>query len=224
MGEPVIFFLVSVPEANYSPRRISTATASITFGLVKKLVSSRLPTALGNFTMSAYGNEPDLFPHVVLQAPSIDGAVPLVRIHSECMTGDLFHSSRCDCGEQLDQSLEQIGKEGGVLIYLRQEGRGIGLVEKLKAYNLQDDGMDTITANEALGHQSDERSYEAAALILADLDIPAVRLMTNNPLKVESLKSLGIEVSHRVPLVIAAQPENAGYLEVKRAVMGHYLG
>ena len=194
---------------------------------MEKLVSSRLPSQWGEYTIEAFGHEGDRFPHVVLHRGLDDkktGEPVNVRVHSECMTGDVFASSRCDCGEQLDQSLEQIGKEGGVLIYLRQEGRGIGLVEKLKAYNLQDGGMDTIKANEALGHQSDARSYEAAALILADLDIATVRLMTNNPLKVESLKTLGIEVSQRVPLVIAAQPENAGYLEVKRAVMGHYLG
>ncbi len=178
---------------------------------------------MGTFTMSAYGEDQDLFPHVALHATSATDKTPLVRIHSECMTGDLFHSSRCDCGEQLDRSLEQIGKEGGVLIYLRQEGRGIGLVEKLKAYNLQDDGLDTIKANEALGHEADARSYEVAALILRDLNVSSIRLMTNNPLKVESLIELGIEVQNRVPLVIEAQPENADYLEVKRAMMGHFL-
>jgi 3,4-dihydroxy 2-butanone 4-phosphate synthase/GTP cyclohydrolase II len=174
--------------------------------------------------MSAYGDEKDLFPHVVLHSPAARGAVPLARIHSECMTGDMFHSTRCECGEQLDRSLEEIGKKGGVLIYLRQEGRGIGLVEKLKAYNLQDEGLNTIEANEALGHQSDSRSYEVAASILKDLKIPVIRLMTNNPLKVKALEAFGIEVKERVPLVIEARPENAGYLEVKRAVMGHYLG
>ncbi|MBV42386.1 MAG: GTP cyclohydrolase II [Crocinitomicaceae bacterium] len=174
--------------------------------------------------MSAYGDEKDLFPHVVLHAPVARGVVPLARIHSECMTGDMFHSTRCECGEQLDRSLEEIGKKGGVLIYLRQEGRGIGLVEKLKAYNLQDEGLNTIEANEALGHQSDSRSYEVAARILKDLKIPVIRLMTNNPLKVKALEAFGIEVKERVPLVIEARPENAGYLEVKRAAMGHYLG
>ncbi len=174
--------------------------------------------------MSAYGEENDLFPHVVLHSTKDESAVPLVRIHSECMTGDLFRSTRCDCGEQLDQSLEQIGEEGGLLIYLRQEGRGIGLIEKLKAYNLQDEGLDTIKANEALGHQADARSYEVAVTILNDLGIKSIRLITNNPLKVKSLKALGIDVKHRIPVVIKAQAENADYLEVKRAVMGHWLG
>lgn len=174
--------------------------------------------------MTAYGEEEDLFPHVVLQNSAAGDSIPLVRIHSECMTGDLFHSTRCECGEQLDRSLEQIAQSGGALIYLRQEGRGIGLVEKLKAYNLQDKGMNTIEANEALGHQSDARSYEVAAQILKDMAMPVIRLMTNNPLKVEALTALGIEVKERVPLVIEARPDNAAYLEVKRAVMGHYLG
>ena len=139
------------------------------------------------------------------------------------MTGDVFGSKRCDCGEQLDLSIDRIGKEGGCLIYLRQEGRGIGLVEKLKAYNLQDQGMDTIEANEALGHDADARSFDVAAEILRRLDILEVRLMTNNPQKVKELENNGIVVEGREPVVIAPVKENEAYLAVKKAAMGHWL-
>ena len=130
-----------------------------------------------------------MHPHIALMASTDGTAAPLVRVHSECMTGDVFGSTRCDCGQQLDLSLSQIGAEGGCLIYLRQEGRGIGLVEKLKAYNLQDEGMDTIEANEALGHQADARSFDVAAEILRSLGMLEVRLLTNNPQKVASVEA-----------------------------------
>ena len=189
-----------------------------------KLAEARLPVPNAQFTMIAFGEVGDLHPHIALVSSSADGAaVPLVRVHSECMTGDVFGSTRCDCGQQLDLSLDQIGAEGGCLIYLRQEGRGIGLVEKLKAYNLQDEGMDTIEANEALGHQADARSFDVAAEILRTLGMLEVRLLTNNPQKVKELEENGIRVEKREPVVIAPVKENEAYLAVKKAVMGHWL-
>ena len=174
--------------------------------------------------MMAFGDEGDVHPHIALVAPSTDGAkAPLVRVHSECMTGDVFGSSRCDCGQQLAYSLAKIGEEGGCLVYLRQEGRGIGLVEKLKAYNLQDEGMDTIEANEALGHEADARSFDAAAAILKELSLTTVRLLTNNPQKVKELEENGVRVEQREPVVIAPVKENEAYLAVKKAAMGHWL-
>ena len=174
--------------------------------------------------MIAFGEEGEAHPHIALVAPSADGAtVPLVRVHSECMTGDVFGSSRCDCGQQLAYSLAKISEEGGCMVYLRQEGRGIGLVEKLKAYNLQDEGLDTIAANEALGHEADARSFDAAAVILKELSITTVRLLTNNPQKVQELEENGIRVEKREPVVIAPVKENEAYLAVKKAAMGHWL-
>ena len=167
---------------------------------MKRLVESRLPTSSGLFKIIAYGNEGDLYPHVVLWSEQASSELPVVRIHSECMTGDLFGSSRCDCGEQLNISLSSIAQNGGALLYLRQEGRGIGLVEKLKAYNLQDDGRDTIQSNVELGHPIDARDYEDAVLILQDLNLNKIQLMTNNPLKLDALKSSEIEVVNRLPV------------------------
>ena len=190
---------------------------------MKRLVESRLPTAVGSFTILAFGEEGDLFPHVVLKSTLESDAAPVVRIHSECMTGDLFGSARCDCGQQLNRALDSIAKEGGALLYLRQEGRGIGLVEKLKAYNLQDKGRDTIQSNEELGHPADARGYEDAVAILKDLGWDAVQLMTNNPLKMEALNAGGIEVVKRLPVIIPAGKENADYLHVKQSLMGHLL-
>lgn len=191
---------------------------------MKKLVEARLPVPNAQFTMIAFGEEGDAHPHIALVASSTDGATaPLVRVHSECMTGDVFGSSRCDCGQQLDFSLAKIAEEGGCLVYLRQEGRGIGLVEKLKAYNLQDEGMDTIEANEALGHEADSRSFDAAAAILKELRLTTVRLLTNNPQKVKELEENGIRVERREPVVIAPVKENEAYLAVKKAAMGHWL-
>ena len=201
-----------------------SAASSLYICSVEKLAEARLPVPNAQFTMIAFGEEGDLHPHIALVASSADGAaVPLVRVHSECMTGDLFGSTRCDCGQQLDLSLDQIGAEGGCLIYLRQEGRGIGLVEKMKAYNLQDEGMDTIEANEALGHQADARSFDVAAEILRTLGMLEVRLLTNNPKKVKELEENGIRVEKREPVVIAPVKENEAYLAVKKAAMGHWL-
>jgi 3,4-dihydroxy 2-butanone 4-phosphate synthase/GTP cyclohydrolase II len=178
----------------------------------------------GPFKIIAFGNEGDLYPHVVLLSDVEPNEVPIVRIHSECMTGDLFGSARCDCGAQLNTALDSIANNGGALLYLRQEGRGIGLVEKLKAYNLQDNGRDTIQSNEDLGHPVDARDYDDAVLILNDLKFSQIQLMTNNPLKISALKSSGIDVVKRLPVVIPAGKENARYLEVKQSLMGHLLG
>lgn len=146
----------------------------------------------------------------------------LVRIHSECMTGDVFHSQRCDCGQQLKESLKRIEEVGrGIVLYMRQEGRGIGLLNKLRAYALQDEGLDTVEANEALGFKDDEREYHLCAQILNDLQVSSVRLMTNNPRKIEGLKSNGINVSRRVSLEIEPHEHNEKYLRTKRVKLGH---
>ena len=147
-----------------------------------------------------------------------------VRVHSECITGDVFGSTRCDCGEQLDASLKHINQHGGVLIYLRQEGRGIGLVNKLKAYNLQDEGFDTIVANHQLGFATDLRSYEAAITILKSFGIQRINLMTNNPEKLDAFENSGIHVESRIPIVISPVADNERYLQTKKDGMGHMLG
>jgi GTP cyclohydrolase II len=148
----------------------------------------------------------------------------LVRVHSECFTGDVLGSRRCDCGEQLDRSMAMVAKAGvGVVLYMRQEGRGIGLLNKLRAYNLQDQGFDTVDANLMLGHKADEREYSLAALMLEDLGVASVRLVTNNPDKISALESAGITVSERVSLEVAANNDNAGYLLTKAQRMEHFL-
>ncbi|HEX9595493.1 MAG TPA: GTP cyclohydrolase II [Anaerolineales bacterium] len=191
----------------------------------ERAVSARLPTRYGDFQIHLYSNQLDEKEHLAL----VMGELPadektLVRVHSECLTGDVLGSRRCDCGEQLAQSLEMISKAGsGVLLYLRQEGRGIGLRDKLRAYNLQDEGLDTVDANLALGHQADNRDYDAAALILKDLGVAKVSLLTNNPNKIEELQRLGIEVVERIPLQGEVNPENARYLLTKAARMNHLL-
>jgi GTP cyclohydrolase II len=192
---------------------------------MQRQVQAFLPTDWGNFNIIAYAMSPDdLTPHVALVHENLDTSQPvLVRIHSECMTGDVFHSRRCDCGEQLDRALELATEQGGVVIYLRQEGRGIGLINKLKAYNLQDKGFDTATANTHLGFEVDARQYDLAVEILHDLGIQQIRLLTNNPLKIEALENAGIEVLSREPLIIEPKKENAAYLRTKRELMGHLL-
>ena len=194
------------------------------FCSMKLLVESRLPSNWGEYVIAAFGEEGDLHPTVVLHR-GLDAArdgVVTVRIHSECMTGDVFASRRCDCGAQLVASLEHFKKEGGLLIYLRQEGRGIGLVEKLRAYNLQDGGMDTFEANVARGHQEDARSYEVAVRILEFLDVGRIRLLTNNPEKVRVLKESGVEVE-RVAVKTGVTPDNEAYLKAKADITGHWL-
>ena len=176
--------------------------------------------------MIAYADNPDeRMPHVAFVAEGFDPSQPVpVRIHSECMTGDVFGSRRCDCGEQLEASLQIVGQRGGVLVYLRQEGRGIGLINKLKAYNLQDLGLNTAEANTHLGFDVDARQYECAIFILQDLGIDTVELITNNPDKVEALRHSPIAVAARIPLVVEPHDDNRGYLVTKQELMGHLLG
>jgi len=195
---------------------------------VKREATCHLPTAWGTFTcyayVSPYGDNPGAV-HIALVKGDIDGVDNvLVRVHSECFTGDLLGSLRCDCGPQLHKAMEMIDKEGrGVLLYLRQEGRGIGLLAKLKAYELQEKGMDTVEANVALGFAPDQRDYGVGAQILADLGIKRFRLMTNNPVKITGLKAYGLEITERVPIEIPANAYNEKYLNTKLCKMGHYL-
>jgi GTP cyclohydrolase II len=188
------------------------------------LISSRLPSRCGRFTIDAFESGREEQPHLAIWNSGVRNAVVNVRIHSECITGDVFGSTRCDCGEQLSASSKFINENGGVLIYLRQEGRGIGLVNKLKAYNLQDEGFDTIAANHQLGFATDLRSYEAAIAILKHFGIERINLMTNNPEKLESFTNTGIQVIERIPVVISPVADNERYLLTKRDGMGHMFG
>jgi len=192
--------------------------------MIKRAVTSRLPTRYGEFLLHAYLEESEAARvHLALVRGPIDSeSRPLLRIHSECLTGDLLASIRCDCGEQLDQALAAIGDApAGILIYLRQEGRGIGLLNKLRAYNLQDEGLDTVEANIHLGFEPDERDYSVAVDILEDLGVMAIRLLTNNPNKVAAFERSRVRVIERVPLVVSETAENANYLETKRRRLGH---
>ncbi|MAB74032.1 MAG: GTP cyclohydrolase II [Flavobacteriales bacterium] len=182
---------------------------------MKPLVSARLPTDAGDFEVHAFESGVSSQPHLMLCSKKQPAALPLVRVHSECWTGDVMGSLRCDCGPQLDSSLKQVQKEGGAVLYLRQEGRGIGLVEKLKAYNLQDEGLDTYEANERLGHQRDARRFDVAAEMLASRGWTAIRLLTNNPDKVYDLEKEGIEVREVVALEMPPNEHNAEYLSAK---------
>ncbi len=176
--------------------------------------------------MLAFADKPsEKMPHIAFVAEGFDPGRPVpVRIHSECMTGDVFGSKRCDCGEQLDASLRIAAERGGVVIYLRQEGRGIGLINKLKAYNLQDLGLNTAEANTHLGFDVDARQYDCAIFILQDLGITVVELITNNPDKVEALRRSPVQVNGRIPLVIPPQDDSRNYLKTKQELMGHLLG
>lgn len=192
--------------------------------LFEHLVESKLPTKYGIFKVKAFPSEIDQFPHLALYTDDITNQeVVDVRIHSECMTGDVFGSSKCDCGEQLDSSMKWTQRAGGVILYLRQEGRGIGLVNKLKAYNLQDIGLNTREANLELGFHPDSRNYEVAIQILQNLKINRIRLMTNNPEKVEAFQNTDIEVVERLPIEIEPNLENYAYLQTKKNEMGHLL-
>ena len=193
--------------------------------MLKRVVESSIPTAYGEFKIIAYAeDELERTPHLALVKGNLENEkTVLTRIHSECLTGDLFGSQRCDCGPQLIKSLELIGKSGGVLLYLRQEGRGIGLINKLKAYQLQDQGIDTAAANVHLGFKVDERSYEEALIILEDLGISQIRLLTNNPEKISVFKDSKVELIERIPLEIAPLRSNKKYLETKKNIMGHLL-
>jgi 3,4-dihydroxy 2-butanone 4-phosphate synthase/GTP cyclohydrolase II len=190
---------------------------------MKRVAEAWIPTKLAKFKMITYADQnQDRMPHVAMVHIDLDteNAV-LVRIHSECMTGDLFHSLRCDCGEQLDKAFQLVSEDPGVIIYLRQEGRGIGLINKLEAYNLQDKGVDTVEANEELGFHPDERNYKDAIEILKDLGIKKVRLLTNNPEKAKEIENSEISLVERVPIVIDPREENSRYLQVKKDKMGH---
>ena len=173
--------------------------------------------------MDAYDSGREEMPHIVLHNQGVRSEVVNVRIHSECLTGDVFGSTRCDCGEQLTASLKYIEQHGGMLIYLRQEGRGIGLVNKLKAYNLQDEGFDTIVANHQLGFETDLRSYDAAVTILKHYGVARINLMTNNPEKLEAFEDSGIHVESRIPVVTVLSSENERYLQTKKIDLGHML-
>jgi 3,4-dihydroxy 2-butanone 4-phosphate synthase / GTP cyclohydrolase II len=194
--------------------------------LVKEIVTTRIPLQkYGDFSMTVFHNMLDEAEHFALvKVPKFANQVPLIRIHSECITGDIFGSCKCDCGAQLQQSLEQIAEEGGIFVYLRQEGRGIGLVNKLKAYVLQEQGYDTVDANLQLGFPADNRDYAVAFQILKYLGIDSLRLLTNNPRKVEAIEKYGLTVSERVPLVVRPTPENCSYLKTKQLKLGHLLG
>ncbi len=193
--------------------------------LVQREVEVRMPTDFGVFTAIAYSNDVDRKEHVALVKGKIDSDRPtLVRVHSECLTGDVFHSHRCDCGPQLAAALKQIEEAGsGVLLYMRQEGRGIGLINKLKAYKLQEQGLDTVDANLKLGFAPDLRDYGIGAQILKDLGIGRIRLMTNNPRKIRGLEGYGLEVVERVPLQMEENEDNTNYLHTKQAKLGHLL-
>jgi 3,4-dihydroxy 2-butanone 4-phosphate synthase/GTP cyclohydrolase II len=194
--------------------------------LVRRIATARLPTKYGGmFTAIAYENDVDPYHHIALLKGEIkpDDKV-LVRMHSQCLTGDVFGSKRCDCEEQLHTAMAMVEQEGrGVIVYMRQEGRGIGLVNKLKAYCLQDSGKDTVEANEALGFKADMRDYGIGAQILVDLGLHKIRLMTNNPRKIIGLEGYGIEVVERVPIETKPHQENIEYLKAKAAKMGHLL-
>ncbi len=192
---------------------------------VERLTFTRIPTVDGTFHLALYGNSRDEKDHLALVHGDVEGAEDvLVRVHSECFTGDVVGSLRCDCGEQLSTSMRLIAREGcGIVLYLRQEGRGIGLLDKLKAYDLQDEGYDTVEANLMLGHGADERDYTLGALMLRDLGVRSVRLLTNNPSKIENLRSLGVDVTERVALEPHLNEHNAAYLRTKVDRMRHLL-
>ena len=193
--------------------------------LVHRVADARLPTEYGTWRIVGYKNDVDAHEHVALVYGDVaDGEDVLVRIHSKCLTGDVFHSLRCDCGWQLDKAMEMIAGEGrGVIVYLDQEGRGIGLLNKLKAYELQDRGADTVEANEQLGFKPDLRNYGSGAQILLDLGLKSIRPITNNPRKMVGLEGYGIRLGERVPIVQPSHDENEGYLRTKRDKLGHLL-
>lgn len=188
------------------------------------LVHAKLPTSSGTYDIYAFDSGRAELPHLALVSQDLDvKSVVDVRVHSECITGDVFGSLRCDCGEQLQAAMKHFELFGGILLYLRQEGRGIGIINKLKAYNLQDEGLDTAEANIALGFHADERDYTPAIQILKTLGVSQVRILTNNPEKFEAFENSGIEVIERLALQIEAHKENEFYLDTKKRVFGHWL-
>lgn len=193
--------------------------------IVRFVQSCRLPTPFGVFDMHGFEEISTGKEHVVLSLGVVNNGEPvLARTHSECLTGDALFSMRCDCGYQLEEALRCIAREGrGLLMYLRQEGRGIGLLNKIRAYHLQDGGADTVEANVRLGFAADLRDYSMCKDMLEHLGVREIRLMTNNPRKVDALQVLGVSVTERVPLQVGRNPHNEGYLDTKRAKLGHWL-
>ncbi len=210
--------------------KMSSVAALITYrqqkeGSVEFEGEITLPTRHGDFQCRIYRSSLDQKDHMALFVGDLGGdEAPLVRVHSECLTGDVLHSMRCDCGDQLHKCMQEVQAAGrGIILYMRQEGRGIGLGAKLKAYELQDQGFDTVEANLKLGFGADQREYQSSALILKDLGLNKIRLMTNNPAKVEGLTENGIEITERIQVVIPSNPHNAKYLETKRTRLGHLI-
>jgi 3,4-dihydroxy 2-butanone 4-phosphate synthase/GTP cyclohydrolase II len=193
--------------------------------LVHRAAEARMPTEFGEFRIVAYANDVDRAQHVAIVMGEVEGqASVLVRMHSKCLTGDVFGSQRCDCGPQLDAAMRRVAEEGrGVIVYLDQEGRGIGLLNKIKAYALQDGGADTVQANQRLGFAPDLRDYGIGAQILRDLGLSSIRIMTNNPRKLVGLDGYGLEIVERVPLQTDPHLENRAYLDTKRDKLGHLL-
>jgi 3,4-dihydroxy 2-butanone 4-phosphate synthase/GTP cyclohydrolase II len=192
--------------------------------LVEKVAETKLPTAYGEFKLHAYRSRIDDYQHLALVKGDVTQGEPLVRVHSQCLTGDVFHSQRCDCGDQLEKAMKMISARGkGVILYLAQEGRGIGILNKVKAYQLQDEGCDTVEANEQLGFKADLRDYGIGAQILADLGLKKIAILTNNPRKVIGLEGYGLHVTSRVPLEIKPIDKNKKYLATKKYRLGHKL-
>lgn len=226
--------MARVPELRRFARRhripLITVAALIAYrmrteSIVSKVASARLPTEYGEFHLHAFENQIDKQVHIALVCGDIgNGQDVLVRVHSQCLTGDMLHSVRCDCGAQLDKALRRIAREGrGVLLYLNQEGRGIGLANKVRAYALQDQGLDTVEANERLGFKADQRDYGLGVQILRELGIASMRLLSNNPRKLVAIEGYGLSVSEWLPLEIPASPANLRYLTTKRNKLGHTL-
>lgn len=190
--------------------------------MIQRKSESSLPTEYGIFRFIVYEDE-EKHNHLALVKEPFNKDDVLVRVHSECITAEVFRSNKCDCRQQLDYALKKVGEDGGIIVYLRQEGRGIGIVNKIKAYALQEKGKDTVQANEELGFKADARDYTAGVQILSDLGVKGVRLLTNNPKKIEGLEKYGIKIVERIPIVIKPNGVNSRYLKTKKDKLGHFL-